>query len=78
MIHTYGKNSICKGTRIFEPVFLGFPSIDHFRKTDYPGATIGDNAVFRTGTIIYSNVTIGNNFSTGHNVINDPGTYHYR
>jgi acetyltransferase-like isoleucine patch superfamily enzyme len=69
MTQTYGKNNIGKEARIFEPVFLGFPSIDLFGKTDYPGATIGDSAVLRTGTIIYSNVTIGNNFSTGHNVM---------
>ena len=31
--------------------------------------TIGAKALIRSGTIIYSNVRIGNNFRTGHNVL---------
>lgn len=30
---------------------------------------IGDNSIIRSGTIIYPNVKIGNNFKTGHNVL---------
>lgn len=30
---------------------------------------IGDNALIRSGTVIYAGVTIGNNFQTGHNVL---------
>lgn len=30
---------------------------------------IGDNALIRSGTIIYAGTTIGNNFQTGHNVL---------
>lgn len=30
---------------------------------------IGDNAIVRTGTIIYAGTRIGNNFQTGHNVL---------
>lgn len=30
---------------------------------------IGDNALIRSGSIIYSNVKIGNNFKTGHRVL---------
>lgn len=30
---------------------------------------IGDNAIIRSGTIIYPNVKIGNNFKTGHNAL---------
>jgi acetyltransferase-like isoleucine patch superfamily enzyme len=30
---------------------------------------IGDNALIRSGSIIYSNVKIGNNLKTGHNVL---------
>ena len=65
----YGQNSIGKGAQIFEPVILGFPSRDFLGKTKYPGTIIGDNAVLRTGTIIYCTVTAGDTFSTGHNVI---------
>jgi len=69
MIQQYGKNKIGKNAQIFEPVFLGFPSREFLGKTGYSGSTIGDNAVLRTGTIIYCNVIIGNNFSSGHNVL---------
>jgi len=31
--------------------------------------TIGDNAVIRSGSVIYSGTTIGNNFRTGHNIL---------
>lgn len=30
---------------------------------------IGDNALIRSGSIIYSNVKIGNNFKTGHRIL---------
>lgn len=30
---------------------------------------IGDNAIIRSGAIIYPNVKIGNNFKTGHNIL---------
>ena len=39
----------------------------------YPGDSqptrIGDNAIIRSGTIIYANTTIGNRFSCGHHVL---------
>jgi len=69
MIQKYGNNKIGENAQIFEPVFLGFPSREFLGKTAYPGTTIGDNAILRTGTIIYCNVIIGNNFSSGHNVL---------
>jgi len=31
--------------------------------------TIGENAIIRSGTVIYSDVSIGNNFKTGHNAL---------
>jgi len=38
-------------------------------KTDFTGAVIGRNAVVRSGTIVYCDVTVGDDFSTGHNVV---------
>ncbi|MDD1708362.1 MAG: N-acetyltransferase, partial [Methanoregulaceae archaeon] len=38
-------------------------------KEDFPGVTIGDDAVLRSGSIIYCEVTIGNKFQCGHNVL---------
>ena len=65
----YGVNRLGEGARVFEPVTLGFPSRERIDQTDYPGTVIGRNAVLRSGTIIYCDVTIGDGFSTGHNVL---------
>ena len=65
----YGHNALGEGATIFEPVTLGFPSRDRIGKEGYPGVTIGRNAVLRSGTIIYCDVTIGDDFQTGHNVL---------
>ncbi|UUX92278.1 hypothetical protein L6E24_13170 [Methanoplanus endosymbiosus] len=56
------------GGHIFKDVTLGFPSrenLENLRKSgkeDFTGVTIGNNFVLRPGTIIYSDVTIGDNF----------------
>ncbi|AGB02455.1 DapH/DapD/GlmU-related protein [Methanoregula formicica] len=65
----YGTNSLGSGAQVFEPVTLGFPSRKQMGKTEFKGTTIGRNAVLRSGTIIYCDVTIGDDFSTGHNVM---------
>ncbi|MCG7848932.1 MAG: acetyltransferase [ANME-2 cluster archaeon] len=75
----YGINSIGKDSIIMEYVILGCPTrsiLEHTSKSEIPiseyeftGATIGINAVIRTGSIIYSDVVIGDNFQTGHNVL---------
>jgi acetyltransferase-like isoleucine patch superfamily enzyme len=65
----YGINTIGTGAHIFEPVTLGFPSRDNIGKEGYPGCNIGKNAIIRSGTIIYCDVTIGDNFQCGHNVM---------
>jgi acetyltransferase-like isoleucine patch superfamily enzyme len=65
----YGRNSIGPNARIFEPVTLGFPSKEYFDINDYPGTVIGKKAILRSGTILYCQVRIGDDFSTGHNVL---------
>lgn len=68
----YGTNTIGKNAQIFEPVTIGFPSRDKIGKPrygDFIGASIGENAIIRSGTIIYCDVVIGDNFQTGHNVM---------
>jgi acetyltransferase-like isoleucine patch superfamily enzyme len=65
----YGKNVIGKNVRIFEPVTLGFPSRENLDKATYEGTTLGDNAILRSGTILYCDVVAGDDFQTGHNVI---------
>ena len=65
----YGINTIGEGAQIFEPVTLGFPSRDYIGKTGFNGTVIGKNAVIRSGTVIYCDVVIGDNFQSGHNVV---------
>jgi len=65
----YGINEIGKGALVFEPVTLGFPSRDNLGKTGFKGSTIGQYAVLRSGTIIYCDVIIGDNFQSGHNTL---------
>lgn len=68
-MNEYGRNSIGQNATILEPVTLGFPSRENLGKTEFTGATIGNNPVIRSGTIIYCDVVIGDDFQTGHNVI---------
>ncbi|MCL7475983.1 MAG: DapH/DapD/GlmU-related protein [Methanosarcinales archaeon] len=75
----YGTNSIGNNCTVLENVFLGYPTgkvIDEASNLDiplveyeFPGITIGDNAVVRSGSIIYTEVRIGNNLRTGHNIL---------
>ncbi|HOX35647.1 MAG TPA: acyltransferase [Methanoregulaceae archaeon] len=65
----YGINTIGKGAQIFEPVTLGFPSRDRIGTTGFPGTKIGSDAVLRSGAILYCDVTIGDRFQCGHNVV---------
>jgi acetyltransferase-like isoleucine patch superfamily enzyme len=68
-MNEYGINLIGEGAHIFEPVTLGFPSRENIGKTGYTGSTIGHHAVLRSGTIIYCDVIIGDNFQSGHNTL---------
>jgi acetyltransferase-like isoleucine patch superfamily enzyme len=65
----YGINSLGAGAQIFEPVTLGFPSRDNITKSGFLGSVIGERAIIRSGTIIYCDVVIGDDFSCGHNVL---------
>jgi acetyltransferase-like isoleucine patch superfamily enzyme len=65
----YGVNKTGAGLQVFEPVTLGFPSRDNIGKTGFKGTTIGKNAVLRSGTVIYCDVNIGDQFQCGHNVL---------
>lgn len=65
----YGNNSLGSEVRIFDPVLIGFPSWERLDQTEYPGASIGSLSILRSGTIIYCDVTIGEHFQCGHNVL---------
>lgn len=70
----YGTNSFGKNLQIFEPVSIGFPSRSNIDELEFVGTIIGDNAIIRSGTVLYCQVVIGDNFQTGHNVIIREGT----
>jgi acetyltransferase-like isoleucine patch superfamily enzyme len=65
----YGVNTLGADAQIFEPVTLGFPSRENLKKAGFKGTTIGNYAIIRSGTIIYCDVEIGDNFSCGHHVL---------
>ena len=56
-----GKVTIGEGTVVEDNVILG--------SSDKGEVTIGKNSLIRSGSIIYSNVRIGDNFRSGHNVL---------
>jgi acetyltransferase-like isoleucine patch superfamily enzyme len=57
-----------RGAVIQEGVTLGAPSTDclHLPRGKWPGVIVGDDAVIRSGSVIYVGVRIGNNFRCGH------------
>ncbi len=57
----HGKVNLGPGTVVGDNVVLGH--------LEDGLLTIGENSIIRSGTIIYSNVKIGNNFKTGHHVL---------
>ncbi len=83
MIHNtarlYGENIIGEGCIILENVIIGYPATETlqdimigkiaYEELKQPATSIGDHALIRSGTIIYSNVKIGRNFRTGHNAL---------
>ncbi len=78
-VKIYGKSSIGKNAIIGDGAIIGYPTAHHLKEVAlsgidikdlvYKGAVIGDNAVIRSNSTIYSDVVIGNNFRTGHNVM---------
>jgi len=68
----YGKES-CVGLNsiIDENVIIGYPTerILFGKNFNHIGAIIGNNAIIRSNSVIYTDVVIGNNFRSGHNVI---------
>jgi len=47
-----------------------YSSVDHlYQSRSRQFVKIGDNVIIRSGTVIYSGVTIGNNFDCAHNVL---------
>jgi UDP-3-O-[3-hydroxymyristoyl] glucosamine N-acyltransferase len=78
-VRLYGNNLIGSNCMIFENVILGYPSnliLNESLKLRIPlseyqyiGTTIGNNAIIRSDGIFYTDVAIGNDFRTGHNIL---------
>lgn len=63
--------TIKNGTTVGAGCIIGEYLIDFYKEhkpAEHP-VIIGENAIIRSGTIIYGDVTIGNNFQSGHQVI---------
>ncbi len=69
----HGNTSLGSNVTIMENVTLGYPEhtllkeIIKGNEVANPGCQIGNNAFIRASSTIFSNVTIGDDFKTGHN-----------
>lgn len=63
----YKNVKLGKNANLQEGVILGLPPSG--KKDGELKTIIGDNAVVRSNTVIYSGVEIGDDFQTGHNVV---------
>lgn len=78
-VKIYGEAIIQAGTYVGENCIIGHPQRSDLSKIvkekkdiaefESPVTTIGENCTIRAGTIIYSEVDIGNECQTGHNVM---------
>lgn len=75
----YGTSHIGRNCIFLEYVILGYPTnkiLGDMRASGlgpdkYPfiGVKIGDNAVIRSSSVVYADVSIGNDLRTGHNIM---------
>ncbi len=75
----YGSSTIGKNCTFLEFVLLGYPSNKiladmrssglSLEELPFIGVKIGDNAVIRSSSVVYSDVRIGNDLRTGHNIM---------
>jgi acetyltransferase-like isoleucine patch superfamily enzyme len=75
----YGTSKIGKNCTVLENVILGYPSgkvlaemqAQNLKIERFPfmGVSIGDNAVIRSNSTLYCDVTAGDDLRTGHNAI---------
>ncbi|MBN2111272.1 MAG: N-acetyltransferase [Methanosarcinaceae archaeon] len=75
----YGSTTMGNNCTVMEDVILGYPQHDILQQIlakgrkiedfEFPGCHIGDGAFIRAGTTIFSNVSTGDLFRTGHNAM---------
>jgi len=78
-VRAYGQNVVGDEGIILEDVILGYPTADvlldlrHKRTAaeylDYPGTTLGPNALIRSHSVLYKNVVMGHHVRTGHRIM---------
>jgi acetyltransferase-like isoleucine patch superfamily enzyme len=78
-VRMYGNIILKEGTYIGENCIIGHPqraqlsaivkSKDNIENSEGPQTILGRNCTIRAGTIIYSEVTMGDDCQTGHNVL---------
>jgi len=78
-VRSYGRNSVGDNSIILDNVLVGVPSTDlllslrqvdlNLEHADYEGASIGHNAIIRSDSVIYCNVTIDHHVRTGHKIL---------
>ncbi|KXS42825.1 MAG: acetyltransferase [Methanolobus sp. T82-4] len=78
-VRVYGSTKIGDNCTIMENVILGYPQHEILQRitangediedSDFPGCHIGDDSFIRTGTTVFSDVTTGSRFKTGHNAM---------
>lgn len=78
-VRLYGKNRIGSDSQVMENVILGYPDRQllieiqarnaEIESSQHQGADIGEQALIRSGTVVYCRVRIGRNFQSGHNVL---------
>ncbi len=72
----YGPVKLGKGTYVGPNCVIGFPALNQLKELkrshriqDMKLTTIGQNCILRSGTTLYSGVTIGDDVAFGHNVL---------
>jgi len=78
-VRAYGRNRLGENSIVLEDVILGYPTADvlielRSKRTaaeylDYAGTSFGTDALVRSHSVFYRNVTVGNHVRTGHRVI---------
>jgi acetyltransferase-like isoleucine patch superfamily enzyme len=72
-VEVIGPSRIGEGTLIARGVVIGHPAKDTLLArrdfSDSAGASIGERCILRSGTVVYEDVTLGNDVQTAHHVV---------
>lgn len=78
-VRSYGRNRVGDNSIVLEDVILGYPTADVLVRLrakkiaaeylDYSGTTLGSDAVLRSHSVFYRDVSVGDLVRTGHRVM---------